>query len=282
MAPDDTPPIAPLSARDIRRLPSDPLTWITAIVVGGVTAAIAGLVGETGGPPSVLIFGVIPTLAVILVGAALLHRREHLAAAALLVGVSPALQAMSGGRWQGAAAAAAALAAVAIPRVAPRIGRSVDLVAAAALTLLLFAVWVQRTPRAPSTPTWATIVTDTGRRLWEAAGTIAQLTRLPATAWLAWWICVGLVAGAAVVAGHWRLALAALGGVGVIVAAGWLIVGWRGTVDMSGGTWILSGSIARAGAGVRPDPAAGRRWAMAIGALLAAGWVVTLVHLARL
>ena len=59
---------------------------------------------------------------------------------------------------------------------------------------------------------------------------------MPATGWLIWWVAAGLVAGTALVVGAVRVAVVIPLAAAVMIAAGWVIIRWRGDVDMSGGS----------------------------------------------
>lgn len=265
----------------VRGLLGDWLPWVIAACLGTLTVLVAGLADDVGNPASMLVFAVLPIAVASLALTVMVRRAAFLAAAALIVAISPTVQALSGGRWQGAAAVVAAVVGASMAWTSPHLTRSVQIVLGGLLSLLLLVTWIWRTPRALPTPTWATIVSDTGRRLWETVGTVGSLTRIPMSAWLAWWLAVGLIAGAALLVGQWRAAATVFSGIGVIVVAGWLISRWRGSVDMSGGMWIICGSLAFAGSSTRLEPPAARRVAGGIAALVAIIWVLTLVHLAR-
>ena len=155
-------------------------------------------------------------------------------------------------------------------------------IATATLTTVVgIGAWAASTPDQHVTLTWGQATKRTGQLLWSSIGSLDSRLIVPATGWLIWWIAAGLVAGTALVVGAVRLAVVIPIAAAVMITAGWLIIRWRGDVDMSGGTWIVASSVAFVGASVRPDPATVRRIGVTLLVIAAFIWIVTIVHLAR-
>ena len=157
------------------------------------------------------------------------------------------------------------------------------MVAASAVfvTVVGIGAWAASTPDQLTSPTWGQATKRTGELLWSSVGGLDAALIVPATGWLVWWVAAGLVAGAALLAGAVRVAAVIPLAAAVMIAAGWVIIRWRGDVDMTGGTWIVAGAVAYVGASLRLDVDASRRIGVTLLVLAAFIWTVTIVHLAR-
>jgi hypothetical protein len=160
-------------------------------------------------------------------------------------------------------------------------GRDASTIAAVVAAVVGIGAWAASTPDQLTTPTWGQATKRTGEMLWSSVGSLDATLIVPATGWVVWWVAAGLVAGAALVVGAARLAALIPVAAAVMVVAGWVIMRWRGDVDMSGGTWIVASAVAFVGASVRPGPAVDRRIGVTLLVIAAFIWTVTIVHLAR-
>jgi hypothetical protein len=269
----------PTSA-DVTPLLRDRLAWAIAAVVVVLAGALAALIDDRPGIVVRVTFTAIP-VAVLAVSLALtLRRGAMLATGALGIAVTPAaLAAVAAGAQWGAVTVLAGCGAVALAWWA-RDGWTIAASAAFAAVVGIGA-WAASTPDQLTAPTWGQATKRTGEMLWSSVGSLDARLIVPATGWLSWWIAAGLVAGAALVVGAFRLAGLIPLAAAVMVGAGWVIIRLRGDVDMSGGTWIVASAVAFVGASVRLDPAADRRIGVTLLVIAAFIWTVTIVHLAR-
>jgi hypothetical protein len=255
---------------DVRPAPPDRVAWAIVAVLAVLVGALAALLDDRPGIVVRVMFTVIPVAVLGVTLAVTLRRGAMLAAGALGLAVTPAaLAAVAAGAQWGAVAVLAACGAVAL---ASWVRDALTIAATAAVvTVLGIGTWAVTTPDQLTSPTWGQATKRTGQLLWSSVGALDARLIVPATGWLIWWIAAGLVAGAALLVGAVRVAALIPLAATVMVAAGWVIIRWRGDVDMSGGIWILASAVAFVGAFVR----------LTLLVIAAFIWTVTIVHLAR-
>lgn len=205
------------------------------------------------------------------------HRDRHLAAAAgVLACSSTVIVAAADGRWQGILALVVVVAAV-----AAAFGGRVANATLAALVAGASVLWWGSgldNGDAPG-PSWTEIAAGTGRVVRRATSSIGVDERLvPLSGVLVWWLGVGLVIGAALLAGRPRVALWVPLGVAAMVAGIWVIGLLRGPVAPLGGTWIVAGTVMLAGLGPVTEGGGGRRLANAVAVLATSAWAVAFVR----
>ena len=110
------------------------------------------------------------------------------------------------------------------------------------------AAWALDTPDRFTSPTWGEAFNRTGQVLWTSVGRVDLAVLVPTTGWLVWWIGAGAIAGAALIVGDARAAATIPTATATMVAAAWVIIHWRGDVDVAGGLWIPASAVAYAGA----------------------------------
>lgn len=249
----------------------------TAIVAGARWAVLGAPTGRgvAGGLLVVVVVAVV-------VGAALERHRPLVAATVVLASSTTVLAAATDGRWQGAIAVVLlALAAWSDRR---------DVAAAIALLAIVGSVlwWRSGFDRgAAPGPSWREVAGETGsvvRRAVSSIGTAELL--VPLSGVIVWWFGVGLVIGAALVAG--RVGRAALVGASLVVfiAGVWAIRLWRGSVDPIAGTWIISTGIVL-GSAYLPEPArdhgvVAQEWRIARVVMASAGLVMAIAFVREL
>jgi hypothetical protein len=267
----------PEAARDTR-------TWAfgTALVVLVVVQVAS--VDDGAGLLDRLVFTVVPMGCLWLAGSVLVRGRRSIAATALLVAISPAVftSAVAGERHGALAVIAALLGST----LANRRGRADVLAVAGAAVFVavgLVVWWSSGTSRgrAPG-PTWGETVGDTGDVVARGFAVVgpADLST-PMSGSLAWWGCVGIVAGAALT-GRRPLAAATVPvAVAVFVVASWSITYWRGPVDPAGGMFLVAGAVAFAGASSMLALDQADRIARLLAIAGPAVWAVSIVKLLR-
>ena len=269
----------PTSA-DVSLLLRDRVAWAIVAGVALLAGTLATLIDDRPGLAARGVFTVIPVAVLAVVMAMTLRRGAILSAGALAIAVTPAgLAAVAAGAEWGAVAVLAACAAVALAWW----GRDAATTATAAafVTAIGIGAWAASTPDQLTSATWGQVTKRTGELLWSSVGSLDTALIVPATGWLIWWVAAGLVAGAALLVGAVRDAAVIPLAATVMIAAGWVIIRWRGDVDMTGGMWIVAGAVAYVGATVRLDEAAGRRIGVSLLIIAAFIWTVTIVHLVR-
>jgi hypothetical protein len=114
---------------------------------------------------------------------------------------------------------------------------------------------------------WTAAISSTGDFVRHATSFVhAPPTMLPASTHLMWWCGVGVLLGAAILGGQWRLAAVVPGGAAIFVLTTWMIAVWRGDVDALAGAWLWTIALVVVGTGARLDPSEDKR----IGALVIA------------
>ena len=247
------------------------------LVLVGVAAAL-----QEGGSRSVPQFALaavaVATLAITISIA--LRNDEIMSVAALSLAVTPAaLTGVAAGRPWAAVAVVAACGAVVLAWSAA--GGWASAIIASSAVAAGVAAWALDTPDGFTSPTWGEAFNRTGQVLWTSVGRVDLAVLVPTTGWLVWWIAAGAIAGAALIVGDTRAAAIIPAATATMVAAAWVIIHWRGDVDVAGGLWIPASAVAYAGARRGPDEAGHRRTATALLLVVAYLWVVTLVALAR-
>ena len=271
-----------LTLADVRALSTDWLAWTLAALLMVATSVLAVLLDE---PLATIKYLAVAVPVVVVLALALtmtVRRAAPIATGALVLAVTPAaLSAVAAAEPAGAFAALVACAVVIVARWGP-VDRRAAAFAAVGLGIAALAGWAAATSDQPGpTPTWGTAMTRTGAMLWGSVGTLDPTTLVPTSGWLAWWLAAGLLAGAALVAGDLRAAMAIPLAAAAMVVAGWLLIRWRGAVDISGGAWILVGAVAYTGGSVRLERGAARRVGRSLLAITAFIWVVATIHLVR-
>ena len=247
------------------------------LVVVGVAAAL-----QEGGSRSVpqlaLAAVAVATLAITMSVA--LRNDEIMSVAALSLAVTPAaLTGVAAGRPWAAVAVVAACGAVVLAWSAA--GGWASAIIASSAVAAGVAAWALDTPDGFTSPAWGEAFNRTGQVLWTSVGRVDLAVLVPTTGWLVWWIAAGAVAGAALIVGDTRAAATIPAATATMVAAAWVIIHWRGDVDVAGGLWIPASAVAYAGARRGPGDAGQRRTATALLLVVAYLWIVTLVALAR-
>jgi hypothetical protein len=266
---------------ELRALPRDPLAWSLAGSFVAGTAVVALLLDDLPGASFSLPFVlVIPTM---LAGVfdMTVRRGDALAAGALALAVTPAaLAAVAAGEPAGAFAVLVAGAATLLGWWGGRIP-AVAWALAACVAVVAIGRWVSDTPdRGGPAPTWGDAVVRTGEQLRRSVGALDTIIA-PTTGWLIWWVGVGLLIGAAIVAGDLRHAAVIPLAATAMVIASWLLIRARGDVDVSGGRWIITGAVAFTGSSVRLDDGTARRIGVTLLIITAFIWLVAVVHLVR-
>jgi hypothetical protein len=265
---------------DVWPLLRDRGAWAIAAGVVLLAAVLTALIDDTPGLAARALFTTVPVAVLAVAVALTLRRGAILCAGALAIAVTPAgLAAVAAGAQWGAVAVLAACGAVGMAWW----GRDATTVAASTAFVMVGGIgaWAASTPDQLTSPTWGQATKRTGELLWSSVGSLDSALIVPATGWLMWWVAAGLVAGAALVVGAVRVAVLIPLAAAVMIAAGWVIIRWRGDVDMTGGLWIVAAAVAYAGASVRLDLAAGRRIGVTLLVIAAFIWTVTIVHLVR-
>ncbi|NNE13047.1 MAG: glycosyltransferase family 4 protein [Ilumatobacter sp.] len=265
---------------DLAALVRGTTTWAVLGVVLGVGIAQAA-VGEIGGVLEVVAYGLVPAVAFAVAVTGAIRRHQWVAVGGLLVAVSPAVLAgLVAGRRHAAIAIVAVLVGAGVvwwrrndPGLVPTTVVGGSVVAAS----LWFVSGSRRVGPAPGTTAIAGTMGTTLRSAFGAVGDGLTLH----TSVLLWVGGVGLVIGAAVVAGAPRAALVIPTAVVLYVAFAWLIEAQRGPVAPAGGAWLVAGAIA----GVAASTELSRRLDRILGRALiltaAAVWVTSLVQQAR-
>ena len=273
------PQADPLRASALMR---DGRAWAVAAALLVLTAVVAALIDEPTDSFALVPFTVVPVAVLAVALALTLLHGTTLATGALMLAVTPApLAAVAASEPAGALAVLAACGAVAVACWGERAPTAT---AAIGLCVAVFALgaWAAATEDSSGpTPAMGNVVTRTGELLWRSVGGLDDTTLTPATGWLIWWVAAGLLVGAAIVAGDTMSAVLVPLAAAAMVAAGWFLIRWRGDVDISNGTWILSSAVAFTGASVRLEPAAARRIGNTLLVIAAYIWTVTIVYLAR-
>jgi hypothetical protein len=271
---------SPSLSAEVRPLSHDRVGWGIAAVLVVLVGALAALIDDRPGIATLVVVTAIPVAALAATFAATLRRGSILAAGALGIAVTPAaLAAVAVGAQWGAVTVLAACGAVALAFW----GRDAPVVATwvVVATVVGIGAWFVSTHDQLTSPTWGQATKRTGELLWSSVGSLGATQIVPATGWLIWWVAAGLVCGVALIAGAVRLAAVIPLATAVMVVAAWVIIRWRGDVDMSGGTWIVASAVAFVGASVRPDRDAGRRIGVTLLVVAVFIWTVAIVHLAR-
>jgi hypothetical protein len=266
---------------ELRALPRDPVAWALAACFVAGTAVVALLLddlpGATFSLPLVLI---VPTL-LAAVFALTVRRGDPLAAGALALAVTPAaLAAVAAAEPAGAFAVLVAGAATILGWWGGRM-TPVAWAFAACIAVVAIGRWVSVTPdRGGPAPTWGDAMVRTGDQLRRSVGALDTIIA-PTTGWLVWWVGVGLLVGAAIVAGDlWHAAVIPLAATAMVIAA-WLLIRGRGDVDISGGMWIITSAVAFTGSSVRLDDGTARRIGLALLIITAFIWLVAIIHVVR-
>ena len=249
------------------------------LVVVGVAAAL-----QEGGSRSVpqlaLAAVALATLAITISVA--LRNDEVMSVAALLLAVTPAaLTGVAAGRPWAAVAVVAACGAVVLAWSVALVGGPAPSSRSSALAAGVAPCGCSTRPTGSRHRRGGRRSTEPGRCCGRAS--VGSTWRsAPTTGWLVWWLAAGAVAGAALIVGDIRAAVIIPAATATMVVAVWVIIHWRGDVDVAGGLWIPGACPSPTpGRAADPGEAGQRRTATALALVVAYLWIVTLVALAR-
>jgi hypothetical protein len=256
-------------------------TWAVGAAFGVLIVLQRISVDATSGAAGWVAYAGVPAVCLTFTVGALRIDGHHVAAAALLVAVSPTVftSVASGERHGALAAVMACLAALAV--VWPR--RAIAAWSAPVFVIGLVLWWGSGVSRgATPGPAWDEIIGSTGATVRSGLGVVgpAELPVPPAT-FLAWWCVVGMVVGAVVLGDRARSAIAVPLSVGVFVLVAWLITWQRGPVDAAGGMWLVAVAIAATGASTSSQAHEGVRLARLLIAASSTIWIAAFVRLHR-
>lgn len=228
-------------ARSVRQ----PVSWGVASGLAVVLVTRSAALGASS--PRALLGAVLAVVVpALVIGDCFGRRHPFVGASILLASSGTVLSATADGRWQGLVALAAIWLAT---RSSARWAKA----ALAVVVVAALAVWWNAgfdRGAAPGPP-WREIAGDTGATLRRSLSSVGVAEVLvPSTGVLLWWIGLGVVVGAAVVAGRPSRALWIPGSVTIVVLATWAIRLLEGSVDPLGATWIVAGGVVLAAAGV--------------------------------
>jgi hypothetical protein len=271
--------------RELRAAAGEPGTW--AVVAGLVALGVLLERADPGAPSwgRLVVYGVVPAVVLALTLAVLAKARRWLALSALALAASPTvLTASAASLRPGAVAIVVASLSALVGAFGWFSDNRVRIAAACGAALLLVVAWAAAVRRfGPDRPGLSGAVGATGDFLRSVTGVVG---RAPVTfSWsgqLLWWVGVGVIVGAAVLAGRARAGAPVLAAVAAICVFGWAVQMWRGPLDGRQLAWLLATAVAYTGAVVPLRAVEERRLATVAGAIAVASWLIGIVRVLRL
>lgn len=266
------------------RAAAAPAGWIVTGALVAIMLLLAAAEPEPTSPVRLAVFTVVPAVVLGITLTVLAAQQHWLALGALLLAVSPTvLTATAAAVLPGAVAVLAASGvALAITSGFLRTAVPRGAVLLAGLAAMVIA-WRVAGPEPVGDPLPLQYALGrTGQSLASVTGVIAR-AGFPAhtSAFLLWWLAIGVLVGAALVLGRWRdAALVPL----TVVALGVLSVAImlrRGTFDGRYLAWALAAAVSYTGAVLSAPAALGRRVGVAVGALAVVTWAAGAARMAK-